>query len=98
MLAAVSTSETSVNLYKTTRRNILEDSQLHTRLHENLKSHLACFSLNDGVINDALKLCSFIQQDTFSVTWNASAVTCFKEQYQHLHGGTEENHEQNQSG
>jgi hypothetical protein len=41
MMEAVSTSETSVNFYETTRRNILEDSHLHTHRHENLKSHIA---------------------------------------------------------
>jgi hypothetical protein len=35
----VSTSEASVNFYQTTRRNIPEDSHLHTRRRENLKSH-----------------------------------------------------------
>jgi hypothetical protein len=39
MMKAVSTSQTSVNFYQT-RRNILEDNHLHTRRHENLKSHL----------------------------------------------------------
>jgi hypothetical protein len=34
------TSETSVNFYDTTRRNILEDSHLHTRRRENLISHV----------------------------------------------------------
>jgi hypothetical protein len=35
---AVNTSETSVNLYyQTTRRNLPEDSHLHTRRRENLK-------------------------------------------------------------
>jgi hypothetical protein len=38
-MEAVSTSETSVNFYQTTRRNIPEDSHLHTRRCENLKSH-----------------------------------------------------------
>jgi hypothetical protein len=36
---AASTSETSVNFYQTTRRYIPEDSHLHTRRRENLKSH-----------------------------------------------------------
>jgi hypothetical protein len=31
--------ETSVNFYQTTRRNVPEDSHLHTRRFENLKSH-----------------------------------------------------------
>jgi hypothetical protein len=39
MMEAVSTSETSVNFYQTARRNIPEDSHLHTRRRENLKSH-----------------------------------------------------------
>jgi hypothetical protein len=39
MIEAANTSETSVNFYQTTRRNIPEDSHLHTRRRENLKSH-----------------------------------------------------------
>jgi hypothetical protein len=39
MMEAVSRFETSVNFYQTTRRNIPEDSHLHTRRRENLKSH-----------------------------------------------------------
>jgi hypothetical protein len=39
MMKAVSTSETSVNFYQATRRNNPEDSHLHTRRRENLKSH-----------------------------------------------------------
>jgi hypothetical protein len=39
MMAAASTSETSVNIFQTTRRNDPEDSHLHTRRRENLKSH-----------------------------------------------------------
>jgi hypothetical protein len=38
MMEAARTSETSVNFYHTTRRNIPEDSHLHTRRRENLKS------------------------------------------------------------
>jgi hypothetical protein len=37
--AAASTSETSVNFYQTIRRNIPEDSYLHTRRRENLKPY-----------------------------------------------------------
>jgi hypothetical protein len=40
MIEAGSTSETSVNIYQTTRRNIPEDSRLHIRRRENLKAHL----------------------------------------------------------
>jgi hypothetical protein len=39
MMEAASISETSVNFDQTTRRNNQEDSHLHTRRHENLKSH-----------------------------------------------------------
>jgi hypothetical protein len=40
MMEAASTSETSVNLYRTTQRNNPEDSHLHTCRRENMKSHL----------------------------------------------------------
>jgi hypothetical protein len=39
MMVAGSTHETSVIFYQTARRNIPEDSRLHTRRRENLKSH-----------------------------------------------------------
>jgi hypothetical protein len=39
MKEAASISETSVNFYQAARRNNPEDSHLHTRSHENLKSH-----------------------------------------------------------
>jgi hypothetical protein len=39
MIEAVCTSETSEYFYKSTRRNIPEDSHLDTRRRENLKSH-----------------------------------------------------------
>jgi hypothetical protein len=39
VMAAVRTSETSVNFSVTTRRYILEDSKLNTRRRENLKSY-----------------------------------------------------------
>jgi hypothetical protein len=39
MMEAASTSETLVNFYQATRRNIPEDSHLHTCRRENLKSH-----------------------------------------------------------
>jgi hypothetical protein len=41
-----STSETSVNFCETTRRNNPEDSRLHTRRRENLKSHWKTLSLD----------------------------------------------------
>jgi hypothetical protein len=39
MMEADSTCETSVNFYQATRRNNSEDSHLHTRRRENIKSH-----------------------------------------------------------
>jgi hypothetical protein len=39
MMETASTSETSINFYQTTRRNNREDSHLHTRRRENIKSH-----------------------------------------------------------
>jgi hypothetical protein len=39
MMDAASTSETSVNFYETTRHYNPEDSHLHTRRRENLKSY-----------------------------------------------------------
>jgi hypothetical protein len=39
MIKAADTSETSVNIYLTTRQYSLEDSKLYTRNRENLKSH-----------------------------------------------------------
>jgi hypothetical protein len=41
MMEAVRTSETSVNFNVTTWRYIPEDSKLHTRHRESLKSHMA---------------------------------------------------------
>jgi hypothetical protein len=44
LMEAVSTSETSVNFYQTTRHDIPEDSHLHTHRREDLKSQLIdCF-------------------------------------------------------
>jgi hypothetical protein len=43
MMEAANRSETSVNICQTTRRNNLEESHLHTRRRENLKSHLFNF-------------------------------------------------------
>jgi hypothetical protein len=40
LIEAVRTYETSVNFNVSTRRYIPEDSELHTRRRENLKSHI----------------------------------------------------------
>jgi hypothetical protein len=46
MMEAPSTSETSANVYQTTRRNNPEDSHIHARRCENLKVYmqLGCFA------------------------------------------------------
>jgi hypothetical protein len=41
MMGAASTFETSVNFYQITQRNKPQDSHIHTRRRENLKSHKA---------------------------------------------------------
>jgi hypothetical protein len=46
MMEATNTSETSVNFYQTTRRNIREVSHLHTRRRDNLKSQQEILSQN----------------------------------------------------
>jgi hypothetical protein len=49
MMEAAGASETSVNFYQTTRRNVPEDSHLRTRCRENLKCHwLYIYSFNGG--------------------------------------------------
>jgi hypothetical protein len=40
-MATISNSETSVSFYETTWRNIIEESHVHTRRRENMKSHAA---------------------------------------------------------
>jgi hypothetical protein len=47
-MEAVRTSEMSVNFSLTTRRYIPEDSKLHTRRRENLKSHILG-AVNSGI-------------------------------------------------
>jgi hypothetical protein len=45
IMEAVSTSETSVHFYQNTWCNIPEDSHLHTRCRENLKSQVFIFDV-----------------------------------------------------
>jgi hypothetical protein len=47
MTEAVSSSETSVNIYQTTWYYIQVDSQLHTHCHKNFKSKLTACSIYD---------------------------------------------------
>jgi hypothetical protein len=44
MMEAVRIYETSVNIYLTTWQYIPEDSELHIRRRENLKSHISKFA------------------------------------------------------
>jgi hypothetical protein len=51
MVEAVSTFETSVNFYQTTRCNIPEDSYINIRRRENLKSHLGISFFNNTSVS-----------------------------------------------
>jgi hypothetical protein len=52
MMEAASTSETSVSLYESTRRNIPEDSHFHTHRGDYLKSHLVQFTIHNHRLNE----------------------------------------------
>jgi hypothetical protein len=52
MMEATSTSETSVDIQLITRQYIPEDSELHTRRRENLKSHIIAVICIGGYINE----------------------------------------------
>jgi hypothetical protein len=57
MMQTAITSETSVNVYQTTGRNNPEDSRLHTRRRENLKSHsvvVVCLAVCPNVSSSKL--------------------------------------------
>jgi hypothetical protein len=62
-MEAASTSETSANLYQTTRRNTPEDSDLHTRRCENMKSHLG------KLFSTAHSLTSRLHQQTLATPY-----------------------------
>jgi hypothetical protein len=51
MMEAVSTSETHVNFYQTTWRNIPEVSHRHTRRRENLKSSSSLHGLGESPVS-----------------------------------------------
>jgi hypothetical protein len=53
-MEAVRTSETSVNIYLTTRQYIPENSKRHTRRSENLKSHQFQFDLRSSCDQERL--------------------------------------------
>jgi hypothetical protein len=56
MTEAASISETSVNFYQTTRRNNPEDSHLHIRRRENLKSHALLVGKTDSLEEHAASI------------------------------------------
>jgi hypothetical protein len=61
MMEAARTSETSVDIHLRTRQYMPEDSELHTRRRENLKSHI--YKL----------LCT--AQDIFSIIWGSYSTS-----------------------
>jgi hypothetical protein len=65
MMEAVCTSETSVNFYETTRRNIPQDCHLHTRLRENLQSNI------NHLIFVMEKFCVFfeVRTESLNIIW-----------------------------
>jgi hypothetical protein len=50
MMAAVSTLETPVNFYQSALRNVPEESHVHSRHHENLKSLTSYVSLEQSAL------------------------------------------------
>jgi hypothetical protein len=59
MMETASISESSANFYQTTRRNNTEDSHLHTRRRENLKSRYFCLGLS--IIMASRFVCSALE-------------------------------------
>jgi hypothetical protein len=68
MMEAVHTSETSVNFNMTTRRYIPENSKLHTRRCDNLKSHtqeiISNASVEFGSDNDHVTYNDYVTRTT----------------------------------
>jgi hypothetical protein len=60
IVRAVRTSETSVNFYQATWRNIPEDSCLHTGRCENLKSHNDLFKNVNSCLKPQHGMTSFL--------------------------------------
>jgi len=61
MMEAARSSETSVDIYLTTRQYIAEDSQLHTRRRENLKylirniCKMLCWKIESTLLSSEVK-------------------------------------------
>jgi hypothetical protein len=64
-MEAARTSETSVDIYLITRQYIPEDSELHTRRRENLKSHT-----NLAVLSTFLVIILSSKHETFILQGN----------------------------
>jgi hypothetical protein len=79
LTAAIITSETLVNFYETTRRNIPEDSHLYTRRRENLISHWVTVKsmIDDKSIRNSMGV--EIQESTYF----ALCVVIFKQFEEH---------------
>jgi hypothetical protein len=77
MMKAVRTSETSVNINFNTRRYIPEDSKLHTRCRENLKSHIlsACSALKMETV--CLPKCLHLHMSSHYVTTQKNNIDFF---------------------
>jgi hypothetical protein len=79
MMEAERTSETSVDIQLRTRQYIPEDSELHTRRRENLKSHIVISKspllldvnqLSNSVINTTFQYSVFTLNNRMSKLWN----------------------------
>jgi hypothetical protein len=67
MTEAASTSETSINFYRTAQCNIPEDRHLHIRRSENLKSHEIYYIYADtSKIHKQIELAGTILQRSVS--------------------------------
>jgi hypothetical protein len=69
MMEATSTSETSVNFYQTARGYNPEDSHLHTRRLENLKSYFAY-----KIVAESLKECLGVDVRIFKKLGNVQLL------------------------
>jgi hypothetical protein len=80
IMEALSTSETSVNIYQTTRRNIPQHIHIHTRRRENLKSHHIPVTL--GSQEELTELAPVLEPMTFHVSSDELSPTAWQLRYQ----------------
>jgi hypothetical protein len=73
MMEAACTSETSVDIQLRTRQYIPEDSELHTRRRENLKSHISGLCPNEQGIDPLLS--PLFYQPTFTMPHNITVTS-----------------------